>query len=747
MRVSTNRLGGRVAVALAATVAVTAANAQDAVVEEIVVTATKRETTMKDTPAAIAAVGGDAIRESQAFSLESFSRLDPSIQVNNRGVGDNQIIVRGIASSGKPTVGMYFDEAVITGLGLDGGSDNQPNIQLHDMERVEILKGPQGTLFGAGSMSGTVRFITNKPDLSKASFGFTGSAAGVKGGNELFQGEAMANVPLIEDKLGARAVVWGDTGGGYINQNRNGVLDEDVNDQTVWGGRLSLASQVTDAFKVTLMGLYQESEADGSQYFEFGQPDYQNISPTQEPFEDEIKLFSVIADYDAGFGTFTATASYMDRTLYFSRDSTPTAMRFNLGVDLAYHQAQDISNFSSEFRFASSFDGPLQFVSGVFYAEQESEAQNAALVAQPDTGLARCSFHYDCVAKGVAVDDVNSTTGTVNIDQFAAFGELEYAMTEKLTATLGLRYYEADIGQRTITHQALGPLFLPRQTEDELTLDVDTNQDELSYNFALSYALTGDTTLYTRVASGFRPGGANNADAAAQQGISVPDAYDSDTLWSYEIGAKSYFFDRAMYTELAVYRIDWSDQQISLTDPGGTFVYIGNAGKSYVNGFEFTVNAQPTDQWSLTLGATYTDSRLSQDMPAPPPPVDPNDPPPPYGLDGDRIPYTPKWSFAGQTQYEVPFSDALMGYANANFNYRGASYTNFNSGFDDYQEAEDYFLIGLRVGVRYEAWDTSVFVDNLTDEVPQIGLRVSGDGYRVYTTRPRTIGLRVSTRF
>jgi outer membrane receptor protein involved in Fe transport len=731
------------AVALAATATVTVANAQQAmVVEEIVVTATKRETTMKDTPAAIAAVSGNAIRESQAFSLESFSRLDPSIQVNNRGVGDNQIIVRGIASSGKPTVGMYFDEAVITGLGLDGGSDNQPNIQLHDMERVEILKGPQGTLFGAGSMSGTVRFITNKPDLSKSSFGFTASGAGVKDGNELFQGEAMANVPLIQDKLGARAVVWGDTGGGYIDQNRNGVQHDDVNDQTVWGGRLSLASQVTDAFKVTLMGLYQESKADGSQYFEFGQPDYRNISPTQEPFEDEIKLFSVIADYNVGFGTFTATASYMDRTLNFSRDSTPTANRFHLGVDLAYHQGQDISNLSSEFRFASSFDGPVQFVSGVFYAEQESEAENAALAAQPN-GLARCNFFADCVAKGFqATDDVNSATSNVDIDQFAAFGELEYSITDKLTATLGLRYYEADIGQRTITHQALRPLFVPPQTEDVVSLDVDTNQDEMSYNFALSYELTSDTTLYTRVASGFRPGGANDSDAAAQQGITVPDAYDSDTLWSYEVGAKSYFFQRALYTEVALYRIDWSDQQISLTDPGGTFVYIGNAGKSYVDGFEFTVNAQPTDQLSFNVGATYTDSRLSEDMPNPN-----TTPPTPYGRDGDRIPYTPKWSFAGQAQYEVPFSDALMGYANANFNYRGASYTNFNSGFDDYQEAEDYFLVGLRVGVRHGAWDTSLFVDNLTDQVPQIGLRVSGDGYRVYTTRPRTIGLRVSTHF
>ncbi|MBL8269406.1 TonB-dependent receptor [Steroidobacter sp.] len=727
------------AVALAATATVSVANAQETVVEEIVVTATKRETTMKDTPAAIGAISGDAIRESQAFSLESFARLDPSVQVNNRGVGDNQIIVRGIASSGKPTVGLYFDEAVITGLGLDGGSDNQPNIQLHDMERIEILKGPQGTLFGAGSMSGTVRFITNTPDLEKQSFSFSGAAASVKDGNPFYQGEAVANLPIIDDKLGMRAVVWGDSGGGYIDQNRNGTQHDDVNDQSVWGTRLTLASQITEQFKVTVMGLYQESDADGSQYFEFSEGPYRNISPTQEPFEDEIKLFSAIADYDAGFGTFTGTVSYMDRDLNFSRDSTPTANRFNLGVDLAYHQAQEISNLSSEFRFASTFDGPLQFVTGAFYAEQKSTARNAALVADSATGLARCNFHADCVASGFARDDINSSTGEVTIDQFAIFSETEYKFTDKFTGTLGVRYYTADIGQQTITTQSLRhPVFSPVQTADVLSLDEDTSENEMSYNFALAYALTNDTTLYSRVASGFRPGGANDSDAAAQQGVIAPAKYESDTLWSFEVGAKSYFANRMFYTEVSVYRINWSDQQISVTDPGGTFVYIANAGKSYVNGVEFQLNGQPTDALSFNIGATYTDSRLSEDLPSTAQTS---------GFDGDRIPYTPKWSFAGQVTYEVPFSSSLTGYASTNFNYRGVSYTNFNSQSDDYQELDSYLLVGVRAGVRVDGWDAGIFVDNVTDETPEIGLRVTGDGYRVYTTRPLTAGVRVSKSF
>lgn len=748
MRFSNTRMAKVVAqaVALAATGAATVVNAQELVVEEIVVTATKRETTMKDTPAAISAVSGDAIRESQSFSLESFTRLDPSIQVNNRGVGDNQIIVRGISSSGKPTVGLYYDEAVITGLGLDGGSDNQPNIQLHDMERVEILKGPQGTLFGAGSMSGTVRFIANKPDLSEPEFSFAGSAASVKDGNELFQGEAMANVPLIQDKLGARVVVWGDDGGGYIDQSSSAGFAEDVNDQTVWGGRLILASQVTDALKITLTGLYQESEADGSQYFEFGQPDYQNISPTLEPFEDETKLFSLVADYTTDFGTFTATTSYMDRELYFSRDSTPTARFFGVPFDLAYHQGQDISNGSSEVRFASSFDGPVQVVAGAFYAELESDVTNAALLVFDDSGVATCRFHEDCVANGFASTDINSAFNETNIDQLALFTEVEYQFAEKWTGTVGLRYYDADIFEGKIETQQLAA---PPQAVDRVLLAETVSEDELSYNFALAYTVTNDTTFYARIASGFRPGGVNDADSAAAQGVFVPEKYDSDTLWNYEVGVKSYLFNRALYAELSVYRIDWSDQQIALQDPNAIFAYIGNAGKSFVNGVELQINAQPTDNLSLNLGATFTDSRLSEDMPVPPPPADPDDGPTPYGLDGDRIPYSPKWAFAGSAQYEIPFSSAVTGYASTSFNYRSVSYTAFNSSFGptNYQELDDYFLMGVRLGVRYEGWDTSIFVDNVTDEVPDLGLRVTGDGFRVYTTRPLTAGIRVSTRF
>ncbi|WP_029015049.1 TonB-dependent receptor [Niveispirillum irakense] len=708
------------------------------ILEEIIVTATKRATTNKDTPIAIAAVAGDAIEKSQAFSMESFARLNPSIQINNRGAGDNQIIVRGISSAGKPTVGLYFDETVITGLGLDGGSDNQPNIQLHDVERVEVLKGPQGTLFGASSMSGTVRVITNKPVMNEMEGRASMSVAGVKGGNSFFQGEAMVNAPIVEDKLAARAVVWGDNGGGYIDQVSGTRSLKNTNDQAVSGGRFSIKATPNERLSILLTALHQKIDVDGTQYYDYSAGPYIAEADTLQPFNDNTDLYSAVIDYSLDFGTITATTSYLDRNFFLARDSTPTARRFNIPALLDYHQAQDLSNWSSELRFASDFSGPVQIVVGGFYAEQRADSISAALVADPVSGMALCRFHDDCVASGLARDDINSAYSKTAIDQYALFAESNYQVTDQLTATAGIRYYDADIKEYKVTTQSLRFPSSPIQTAPTVALDESTAEDKISYNFALTYAATPDTSFYARAASGFRPGGTNDADGAAQYGVVVPARYTSDTLWNYEAGVKSYLLDRAVFAELSVYRIDWSNQQISVTDPGGTFAYISNAGKSYVNGVEFQVNARATQELSFNFGITYTDSKLSEDLP---------DTAATGGFDGDRIPYTPKWSFGGQVSYETDLTPDIQGYLTSNFNYRGSSYSEFNDTNDNYQRLDDYFLLGLRAGARFGTWDASLYVENLTDKAAEIGLRVTGDGYRVYTTRPRTIGGTLSTTF
>lgn len=706
-------------------------------VDDIVVTATRRASATKDAPLAVTALSGAAISENQAFSMEAVTRLNPSVQTNNRGIGDNQIIIRGVSSSGKPTVGLYFDETIMTGIGLDGGSDNQPNIQLHDIARVEILKGPQGTLFGASSMSGTMRIVTNRPNLTTLSGGFTASTAAVSGGDPFHQGDAYLNLPIIEDRLAVRAVAWADSGGGYID--RVGPLEaENINDQQVTGGRIMATARPHE--RVTLTGtlLRQDQESRGSQYFEDDLGAYETSAPTQENFQDTTDIYSLVADVDLDHGTLTASASLLKRDMTLLRDSTPTARRFGIPGILAYSQGQELSNLTGEVRYASNLEGPLQYVVGAFYSKQESDTFSAALMADPITGLPPCFEVAECRANGFAMADINSAHSNSTVDQFAFFGETVYELTDQLNLTAGIRYYKADIGEYKVVSQALRFPTSPVQTVDRVALDKTSTEDNVSYNLALAYAMSSETTAYARIASGFRPGGVNDAEGAAQYGVTVPAAYNSDDLWNYEIGVKSYFADRRYYVELAAYHIDWSNQQVSVTDPGGTFAFIANAGKSAVDGVEAQITARPIDGLFINLGATYTNARLTADMPSTAETA---------GEKGDRIPYSPKFSYAGQITYEAPLGSEATWRVGANFNYRGSSYTSFNDQDPNMAQLDDYFLLNASTGVSYRGWDTSLFVENVTDAVPEIGLRVTGDGYRVYTTRPRTFGVRLSREF
>ncbi|MFY0400968.1 MULTISPECIES: TonB-dependent receptor [Brevundimonas] len=706
-------------------------------VSDVVVTATRREASTKDTPVAVVALTGAAISETQAFSMDAVTRLNPSVQTNNRGIGDNQIIIRGVSSSGKPTVGLYFDETVMTGIGLDGGSDNQPNIQLHDIARVEILKGPQGTLFGASSMSGTMRIVTNKPDPSGFAAGFSASAATVSDGNPFYQGDGYLNLPLVEDKLAIRAVGWADSGGGYID--RVGPLEaENVNDQRVTGGRIMALARPNDRITLTGTLLRQKQEADGSQYFENDLGPYRTSAPTQENFEDTTDVYSAVADIFLDHGTLTASTSLLKRDMAFLRDSTPTARRFGIPGVLAYSQGQELSNLSTELRYASDLDGPLQYVIGGFYSKQESDTYSMAVLADPATGLPPCVTVMECRANGFATSDINSARTVSTVDQYALFTELTYQATDKLNLTGGIRYYNADIGEFKSVSQALRFPTSPVQTVDRIALDQSSREDNISYNFAMSYAITPDTTAYARIASGFRPGGVNDAEGAAQYGVTVPAAYTSDDLWNYEVGVKSYLADRRYYVELAAYHIDWSNQQVSVTDPGGTFAFIANAGKSAVDGVEAQITARPFEGLFINLGATYTNARLTADLPSTAETA---------GEKGDRIPYSPKISYAGQISYEAPLGADATWRIGANFNYRGSAYTSFNDQDPNMARLDDYFLLNLSGGVTYKGWTGGVFVENVADAVPEIGLRVTGDGFRVYTTRPRTVGLRLSREF
>lgn len=744
---------------------------------DIVVTATRRASSVQDTPVAVAVTSGESIARYNISDVQSLTRLEPSIVVNNQGVSANQFIIRGIVSDIGNTTGFYLDEAPLLGASAsESQGDGTPGVRLHDIERVEVLKGPQGTLFGSGSMAGTLRIITNKPDFGGFEGGMSTSIAKIEGGSGFYQADGFANLP-VSSTIAARAVVWGEWGGGYIDHRittldgSSSYTEEDANDRELWGGRFSVLMEPTENFSLLLQATAQVAEVDDVQYWTQQSGPYISDSPTQSPFRDEYQLYSATADYDTDFGTFTVIGSYGKQSTFFASDSTQTGLAlaesFNLEPfktvlesDLAYE------DWTAEARFSSAFTGPLQIVVGGYYQDDTSTDSLSAIRANDVTGINPCRTLAACEAAGLrepgfsapgvpASDFIYQTIFERSVSQWAAYAQADYELTDALTATAGIRYYHAKIEDDGLQVQDIAgppdfavPVPVPSWaangliTDPYVVQDDETTESSPSYNFSLLWEADPNLSFFARVASGFRVGGNNNAQQLANQaGITIPDSYGSDDLWSYELGAKAYVLGRDLFIDASVYQMDWSNQQVTASDPTGAFVYTLNAGQTRIRGAEISLNYQSDSGLSLGAGATYTDAVLAEDLSQEV--LDAGT----IGFEGDRLPRVPRLTMAGQVAYEAAISDGATGYIQADANYRSSSTNSFNDQNAFNTELPAFAMLGARVGVRTGPVDVSVYVENLTDKAAIFGVDPILDGIRIYSPNPRTFGMRVQGRF
>ena len=340
-------------------------------IEEIIVTATKRgEVSVQDIAGGITAITGDTIDKHDLRSLEDFSRLEPGLQYATQGVGDTQLIIRGISSPGDSTVGVYFDETPITGGNFQDGGGRTPDIGAYDIERIEVLKGPQGTLFGASSMSGAVRIITNKPDASAFDMNISAGMETVEHGDEGYSVNAAINVPLIADTLALRLVGWQKEQGGYIDQyaGLNAPTElKDANDSEITGGRIMARLTPNENLTVDAFYQMQETEVDGAQHYApvasglltptqvivvpfphfipaFDGPygDLKTSTAHQEPYGDDIDMYGLTVDYDLGFGSLLGSISKFERNVEFLEDTSATAMSFGFRRPSALRSAPTV---------------------------------------------------------------------------------------------------------------------------------------------------------------------------------------------------------------------------------------------------------------------------------------------------------------------------------------------------------------------------------------------------------------------
>ena len=754
---------------------------------DIVVTALKRATNLQDTPLSISAVTGETLGNMGITDSTQLARTVPSLVFRESANGGARIIIRNIQSSGEPTVGLYYDETPLigsAGVSNDAGGST-PEVRLFDVERVEVLRGPQGTLYGSGSMAGTLRLIFNKPDMNDYAGAAAAQVSTMTGGSEGYEMQGMVNVPIINDVLAMRVVGFYRDRGGWLDNSRLGL--KNFNDTTSKGGRLLVRFKPIEDLTIDGLAMIQRTDGYSANWYfptyEAGGKAYDASYATLQPQQDDLDLFSGTANWDFGFATLTGVVAYSRRELtynydtsnyfvnaaanatassagcrnYFGIGSVPcTATQLGQYRQFALSQTpstayspQLTKNWSQELRLSGNGSGPLQWTVGVFNALRKTHIVSDVNAADPETGL----MITPLTTAPVVVGNVTRAptvffrrTIDDRLTQKAAFGELTYDLTDRLSLTGGARYFEYE---KTVTGQVnVGNVVIGNAVQPPATTKASENGWVLKFN--ADYKVTDDILLYGNAAQGFRPGGVN-------QVIGLPDAlgpYTSDSLWSYELGLKTSWLNRALVVNVDVFQIDWNDLQASANTSSGqangsTFSFITNAGDVRIRGVELETTIRPVDGLTLTASGSYIEAKLRQDQIAPAGITVTG-----AGLKGDYVPYTPKFSAQASAEYRRPLTDALGGLARLDFAHVGESWSQFRRTNAFQQQIPAYSTFNGRLGIDDVdgKWSVALFANNIFDKVGLVtkgngALFGGGNAVRTVSIAPRTIGIDFRTNF
>jgi iron complex outermembrane receptor protein len=765
--------------------------------EEITVTSMKREETIHDTPFSVAAPTEADLRSRGIDDIEGVARDVAGFSVQNLGPGQSQVAIRGVSSGQiardqpgvKEQVGAYLDESVIS-LSL-----YTPDIDLFDVSRVEVLRGPQGTLFGSGSESGTVRYITNQPELGGKARVF-GEATGntIDGGNQGGNIKLGLNAPLGE-KAALRVVGYYTRFAGYIDspgiqrtgagaiQPNPGSREEDVNTGDRTGVRVAFKFAPNDRLTITPRIVYQQVTADGwnrIDAFNILANAYTTTRPAValgereqfrqigEPYDDKFTLADLNVAYRFGTVTLTSITSYTHRTIDVVRDAgalTSSITGGSLGhseqvysLDAPLDDVTDpAESFTQELRFSGG-SNRFQWVAGGFYANAKRHYGQSLLVAgfEDLTGISTAG-QYGAGKDVLFYSDLN-----YNLDQYALFGEGTYALNDKFSLTAGLRYYHFS-EDRT---QVFDGYFA-----DPASKPGSIDADGVAPRFIATYKLNERTNLNAQVSKGFRLGGINDQlnvplctpqDLATYSGL---DFWEDETTWNYEVGFKSRILNNRGSLNVAAFYADINDLQATQTAGSCSSRVVLNVPNSRSQGVEVELAAAPSKNFDFAVSASFNDSTLQSTFSS-------------AGGDlgireGARLPSVPEVQLSAAATYQWQMAGSSLGYVTGTFQHVGSRFTQvgdadlgtlnllsfgantigapLTQGVFNYEtELPSYDILNLRLGYVRGRWDLALFANNLTDERAFLALdRERGTRARVgyLTNQPRTFGLSARVTF
>jgi iron complex outermembrane receptor protein len=706
-----------------------AASADEAsVVDEITVTASKREERLKDVPSSVTALSATSLQRQSAVKFEDYAARVPGLTVDNASVGGglSQLSMRGIKTglAGTPTVGFYVDDAPLGGsTSMGGGSVLAPDLDPSDLDRLEILRGPQGTLYGAGAMGGLIKFVTRAPDPSGFFGRLQADVMGVAHGEVGWGLRGMINAPL-SDTAAVRLSAYTREDPGFVDDPVHG--EEDVNGNRFSGGRISFQWDPSADPAVRLSALVQHQENDGNPIIDVDTmtlaPLYGDLRQSHPPGTDQseatIQLYDLRITHDFGFAELLSATSWSDSDASVITDFSPTLapiLSGFFGVSNGggfVHSKFGLSKFTQELRLTSPADRRLVWQAGLFYTFERATRPQTIEPVDATTG------------EVLALPTLLDATFHSTFKEVAAFGSVGFKFTDRFDVTVGAR---ASHNKQKSDQTVLGVLGAP-PSQDE------SSDTPITFLVNPRYKVSENLMLYGRIASGYRPGGPN-----AHFGGVAP-TYDADTVVNYEAGLKADLLDRRLSLELSTFFIDWKDIQIRLVTPLG-LSYTGNAAQATSKGVEAAGVFRAGHGIQIAGNVTYLDAALDKDLGALVTSI---------GSKGDPLPSSPRWSGSLGVDWDFALEGDWTGFVGATWRYVGERQGDFASTSAPSLpriELPAYDAVDLRAGVKYQRWALSAYVRNVTDQRGYLSVYTQGPVSQIAVSQPRTIGLTLATEF
>jgi len=726
--------------------------------EEVVVTATRQgEQSLQTVPMAISVIDAAKLDEQGRGGINDFVRELPSVSIQSESPGVNRIDMRGVVTNStdvsnvqdRPLVQLYLDDAP---LSLQSGN---PNLQVYDLERVEVLRGPQGTLYGAGSMSGTIRLITKHPDLADYSGDAIGTGSYTTGGSGNYSVRGMLNLPITSDKLGVRLTAYRSDWSGFIDNITYPKNPNNAGHTTQ--GRVALRWKPSDTITLDASATLAKLSLDGRDaiYPDLGHLRYAALAPP-ETLSDDFKLFNLTGTFDLSIGQLIASASYTDRNFIPGLSLQYLAEAYVTGgvpqPSTSYFDNQ-ISRFTQEIRLVSRPDSTLHWIVGAYYEDFHRDLYQDTPSPGLDAFVASAfnlpGFNSQEVYGTPTPDDLFYGTQFVEERQYALFGEATLPLAPRWDLTLGVRYYN----YRTnfdVYYTGLAGADLDGSPITQTGTQKSTGANPRA---VLAYRPSDTLMLFAEAARGFRYGGVNQPISPSFCGPQiaynfgtgpVPISFGPDKLWSYSLGEKATLGGGRTTLNATAFFIDWIDVQTNnyIEDASGTscgYFITQNAGNVHSRGLELEARTRVTSSLVLGLSGSLTDAAA-------------NGPIPNLGaVDGNPVPYFPKQIANVFADYVVPLQRGRIALS-CDWTYRSDSYTEFNPQNSLWRRIPSSSLLGANVTYEQDHWSIGVFATNLTNNLATTGIAANtyapyqpGDEWQI--GRPRTIGLNLHVHY